>query len=442
MQIHPINALEGQLESSPSKSYSHRAFALSLLATTPSKIIGPLTEGDLAVTIDFCQKFGAQIQQIPVKKTQNTSLSSIEYNLIPPKKLQIVKAPINGKNSGTSIRIMSALATLCEGETQIFGTFFNRGRPIQQLLDALAQIGVQYENTKDPFGVILRPPKNPQVGLMKIPGDISSQFITGLLCLAPQLHGHETEIRITTPAKSYPYLLMTEEILKQYGIQFHSKFDSQLRGSYFVPGNQNYPGITYYVPGDFSSAAFIMVAAAINPEPREIQISNIDMNSLQGDKEIVDILKRTGADIQIDSNNNIIRIKGGQTLHGIKINCSQIPDLFPIICVLGAFCHGETVIYNAEHVRLKETDRIKVMNRELTKAGVHVEEKQDGIIIQGPQKPKGSAIQHDQDHRIAMAMTISAMFASSPSTIQHPEVVKDSYPNFYEDITRLGAKIN
>jgi 3-phosphoshikimate 1-carboxyvinyltransferase len=184
------------------------------------------------------------------------------------------------------------------------------------------------------------------------------------------------------------------------------------------------------------------VAAAVNPQPRTIQLINLDIRSLQGDKAIVEILQRTGADIQIDASANTIRVKGGQSLHGTKIDCSQIPDLFPIICVLATFCHDETVIYKAEHVRFKETDRIKVMNRELTKAGIHVEEKSDGMIIQGPQVPTGSTIQHDQDHRIAMAMTISAMFASSPSTIQNSEVVKDSYPNFYEDIVTLGAKID
>jgi len=441
MKVFPTTNFIGTVGSSPSKSYSHRAFALAILANSPSTIINPLTEGDLAVTIEFCRLFGAQISE---ESMHNHDLQNPgefkKYKVIPPKRLQAPAESYNGKNSGTSIRLMTSLAALCTEKTQIYGTFFDRKRPMQPLLDALSQIGVESTNTENPKGIIITP-KATHAGLIKIPGDISSQFITGLMCLAPRLSGKETEIRITTPAKSYPYLQITEEIFRDFQIKFKSQFNSDLLGSYFIPGDQTYSGRNYEVPGDFSSAAFIFVGAALNPKPQKVTMTNIDMNNPQGDKEIINILKRMGAHIDINSQARSVTIEGGHPLTGIRIDCSQIPDLFPILCVLGCLSGGETTIFNAAHVRLKETDRIKVMVRELEKMGAKVHEQPDGIILPGNQKLHGSKIQHDQDHRIAMCLSIATLYADSPSMLERSEVVADSYPGFWEDLKHLGVNL-
>ena len=437
MHIVPVSSFGGEISSSPSKSFSHRAFALALLATSPSFIINPLTEGDLAVTINFCRMFGAQIIEEPNIEGKEQCR---QYQVIPPTELETQSEPFNGKNSGTSIRILTALSALCQGDTQIYGMFFDRKRPLQPLLDALAQIGVESETIEDPLGVSIHPVDS-HAGPIEIPGDISSQFITGLMILSPHLRGSETTIMITTPAKSFPYLQITEDILRSFNIQFTGNFTEDLIGSYIIPGNQTFSGITYEVPGDFSSAAFILVAAAINPNEEIITIKNLDMASPQGDKMIVEILKNMGAKLEVDSENKSIKVTGGASLQGISIDCSQIPDLFPILCVLGLYASGETYIYNAGHVRLKETDRLMVMTRELGKMGGLLDEAPDSITILGPQLLHGSEIIHDRDHRIAMALTIATLFSDSESTIDSPDVVVDSYPGFWDDLKQLGIHL-
>ena len=447
MRINPLRKLEGSVFSSPSKSYSHRALALSLNAKSPSFLINPLLKGDVGVTMDFCRAYGAQILEVP-NDSENIGISvepqETVIKVIPPKNLQCPESPINGGNSGTSIRIMSALAGLVEGSTKISGIFFEKERPIAPLLDALAQVGIQSETATNPSGVTITP-QSPMARNIDIPGDISSQFITGLLCLAPKFtlssDHRETKINLTTPAKSYPYLQITEEIMTDFGIQFQANFDSNLQGGYIVPAGQNYSGIPYRVPGDFSSAAFILAAAALNPFPETITIKNLNPSSIQGDRAIIDILKRMGAAITTDQTNQTVTVTGGEFLEGKAIDCSQTPDLFPILCVLGVFARQHTRIFNAQHVRIKETDRIAIMIRELRKMGVEIREYDDGIEIEGPQHIRGGLIDHENDHRIAMAMSVAALFARTPSELTRPEIVQDSYPNFYSDLKSLGAEI-
>jgi 3-phosphoshikimate 1-carboxyvinyltransferase len=440
MKIFPIDFLEGELLASPSKSYSHRAFALALMATSPSKIINPLIEGVGEVMIEFCRHLGANFESIEDPAYPSTYKI---YRITPPKVRKAPTEKIDGKNSGTSIRILTALAPLFSGDIQIFGTFFDRKRPLGELLDALAQIGVKSEEVENPKGVLIHS-IHPDAGIINIRGDISSQYITGLLMLAPHLkataHCHESIINITTPAKSFPYLQITQKMFEEFGIQMKAEFDDQLLGRYIIPANQSFPGKEYIVPGDFSSAAFILVAAALNPFPKKVIIQNLDLQDPQGDKAIISILQKAGAKIQIDETQRLVEVTGGEYLYGQQIDCGQIPDLFPILCVLGIYSNETTRIYNAKHVRIKETDRVMLMVRELRKMGAKIDEFDDGVLIVGPQSLIGTTIDHQEDHRIAMSLTIATMYSRSPSILPHHEVVKDSYPNFFEDLRKIGAK--
>lgn len=442
MKILPIDFLEGEVLASPSKSYSHRAFALALMATSPSKIINPLIEGVGEVMIDFCRHLGATFESI---NDPSYPPSYRIFKITPPTNRKAPTKKIDGKNSGTSIRILTALAPLFSGDIQILGTFFDRKRPLGELLDALSQIGVTSEETENPNGVIIHS-VHPDAGIMNIRGDISSQYITGLLLLAPHLKGtskyQETIINITTPAKSFPYLQITQKMFNEFGIQMRAEFDENLLGRYIVPANQSYPGRTYMVPGDFSSAAFILVAAALNPFPKTVTIRNLDLTDPQGDKAIITILQKAGAKIKINEVDHVVEVTGGEFLYGQPIDCGQIPDLFPILCVLGVYSNEITRIYNAKHVRIKETDRVALMVRELKKMGAKIDEFEDGVQIVGPQSLIGSTIEHQEDHRIAMSLTVATMYARSPSIISHPDVVKDSYPEFFEDLRKLGAKFD
>ena len=464
MEIEPINYLEGKIESSPSKSYSHRAFALALHANSSTLIVNPLTTGDVNVTVEFCKSLGALVQKTSKQEIESdaeffkthphlevgfsqTKFKDILYLVIPPLKRIAPTGIIDTKNSGTTIRIFSALCGLYEGNTKLSGIFFERSRPMQPLLDALMSLGIENASLSEVNGVEIIP-KHPCASKVEIAGDVSSQFITGLLCLASKLpiqHDVEkTKIELTTPAKSYPYLQITEEIMEDFSISFEKEFDAQFQGYYEVPADQNYSGIIYRVPGDFSSAAFIIVAAALNPFPYEITIRNLNLDSPQGDKRIIEILQKIGANIkEVDNDTKSaqsILITGGKMLHGFNYDCSQTPDLFPILCVLGLLSDGQTLIHNAEHVRIKETDRIAVMVRELRKMGAVIEERKDGVFIEGPQSLRGIDIVHDNDHRIAMALYIACLFARSDSTISNAEIIADSYPRFLDDIEELRTE--
>ena len=450
MQIHPITFLEGELNSSSSKSYSHRAIALATFAQTPSFIINPLSTGDVQVSITLAEAIGAKIKKLPSYDeliTFPVKRQDQIYHIIPISNPPNSKLSIDTKNSGTSIRIFTSLVSLLGIEIEFTGIFFNKNRPMQPLLDALKQLNIQSEILSDLNGTyglkIVSNNLSRPSGEITIPGDISSQFITGLMCLIPNLpfEDDKISIRMTTPIKSYPYLQITEEILASFKIQFEKKFEN-LIGSYLIPTNQKYNGMVYTIPGDFSSAAFILAAAALNPFEKKVTLRNLNMSNPQGDKALINILKEMGANIEINDEHHSISIIGGNNLKGLKIDCSQTPDLFPILTVLGVFCRGTTQIYNAEHVRIKETDRVAVMVEELTKMGAVIIERKDGVFIQGPQQLTGYEINHHNDHRVAMALTIAAIYARSNSTLNNPEIVNDSYPRFFEDLKKIGVDID
>ena len=454
MKIQPVINLEGKITCSPSKSYSHRAFFISLMADTPSYIINPLISGDLEVTLNFCRSLGAKIEEIKRSDFQaekfNSEISDTDsiYEIIPPQNLKKPIGSLDGENSGTSIRMMTALTPLIPSQITILGRFFKLKRPLKPLLEALSSLKISWEYLDNNFGVKINP-GNSNATEFKIRGDISSQFITSLLLLTPKLKSTASNsnsnsiISITTPTVSTPYLKLTEEIMKKFGISFQVDLNSENLMQYTIPANQNYHGKTIKIPGDYSSAAFIIAAAALNPFPNEVIITNLDPSSKQGDKALIEILQKMKADINVDENSQCVVVKGGKYLDGIKIDCKDIPDLFPILCVIGLFSNNNTILYNLKHVRTKESDRVAIMMRELQKMGAKVDMTEDdsAIMIEGPQQIRGIDINHENDHRIAMALTIAALFARSESSILKPEIVNDSYPNFFKDLQFLGVDI-
>ncbi|MHA1648297.1 MAG: 3-phosphoshikimate 1-carboxyvinyltransferase, partial [Promethearchaeota archaeon] len=257
-------------------------------------------------------------------------------------------------------------------------------------------------------------------------------------------------ISVINSIVSLPYLLTTEEVMRDFNIHFKIKSedikDEDVRNSvvreYFIPAEQSYKGRIYQIPGDFSSTAFLLVAAALNPLPERVVISNLDLKSAQGDKVIIQILQTMGANIIINSEEHYIELIGGQSLKGIEIECTHIPDLFPILCVLGLFSENQMILSNIQRIRLKESDRVAIMIRELSKMGAIIQENPDSILIEGPQQIHGADLDPENDHRIAMALTIGAIYARTPSSLLNFEVVNDSYPEFFSDLTKLGIKFS
>ncbi|QEE15778.1 3-phosphoshikimate 1-carboxyvinyltransferase [Promethearchaeum syntrophicum] len=453
MKIQPLINFEGNITSSPSKSYSHRAFFFALMAKTPSYIINPLISGDLEVTINFCKSLGAKIEKIEKSRVKDEKIiadisdTDSIYEIVPPLSLKTPIEFLEGKNSGTSIRMLTALTPLISGHITMSGRFFNLKRPLKPLLEALSPLDISWEDLDKNFGIKIDT-RYSNATEFKIQGNISSQFISGLLLLAPNLKSTPSYpnsiINLTTPTISTPYLKITEDIMDKFGISFQLDSNSENLMRYTIPADQKYKGKKIKIPGDYSSAAFIIAAAALNPFPNEVKISKLDSKSKQGDKMLIKILQKMNANIEVDEKSKIVVIKGGKFLDGVKIDCKEIPDLFPILCVIGLFANNNTILYNLNHVRTKESDRVSIMIRELQKMGAIIEliEDNNAIVIEGPQQIQGIRINHEDDHRIAMALTIAALYARSETTIVNPKIANDSYPDFFKDLKYLGAEIS
>jgi 3-phosphoshikimate 1-carboxyvinyltransferase len=435
IKIKPTEQLNGDIIAPPSKSYSHRAFIASSLADGVSVIKNALIEGDVAVTIENLKKLGVIISKVSTNNYLIKGLGGV---------FKQYKEVIDCKNSGTSIRIFTALALLIKGGLRFKGTFIDRKRPILPLLDALSNLGGSYKlNTNS----LLIKRNKKKCRDLEIRGDISSQFITALLMVGPLIPCKKTShitLHISSPLTSYPYILITLDVLKHYGINIQEYLNNERLGKYIIPCHQNYRARNFTIPGDFSSISYLIAAGVLTSSDSTITISNLDFTNPQGDKRLIDILREMGAQIEINSDKGNLLIKGNRKkypLKGYDINIQDIPDLFPILAVIGVFASGKTSLYNALSLRYKESDRILTMARELRKMGVKVEQNEDKLTIYHCSELKGIEVTHDNDHRIAMALTIANLFATTNSKIENIDIVKDSYPSFVEDLIKLGALI-
>ncbi|WP_445869770.1 3-phosphoshikimate 1-carboxyvinyltransferase [Candidatus Jordarchaeum sp.] len=412
--------LEGVVSASPSKSYTHRAFIISTLAEGKSEILHPLISRDTLATIRACEALGAVIES---KSEGVWHVSGSSY----PKTPEDV---INVDNSGTTIRIMTAVSALAPGFTVLTGDYSVRRRPMGPLIKSLEDLGVRCFSTRgDDRPPIIVEGGGIMGGETHIPGHISSQFISALLISCP-LAKNETRVSFTSELRSRPYLEMTIEFLNY----FEGKVEYLPGLGLIIPAEQTYLPASVRIPGDFSSASFMLAAAAITDS--DVKVLNLDMKTAQGDKKIVNILKEMGAEVEIGE--NYVRVIGGQKLKGFSFDCGDTPDLLPVLAVLGAVAEGKTDIFNAQHVRYKESDRISAMAKELSKMGVRLEEKPDGLTVYGG-KIKSAHVESYDDHRVFMALTIAALAAEGETIISGVESVDVSYPYFIEDMISMGA---
>jgi len=435
LRINPISeSLNGEIVAPGSKSYSHRAFIVASLADGISVIKNPLVDGDVKITIEILRSLGVKILRIDdensyIVENPNNFYKSIDKTL-------------DCKNSGTSLRIFTALGLIINGGVTLTGDFLKKNRPILPLLEALRSLGGKFKLTEEKIQIKRN---KSRCNIVKIPGDISSQFISALLIVCPLIKCKSNDfikIELTSPLISVPYVKMTVEVLNAFGINIQVNFEA---GKFYIPNDQNYRAQEFVVPGDFSSSSFIIAAAVLSNYSAKIIVNNLSTNNIQGDRSIIRILQRMGADIEFKETQKQVVVNGGRAknpLKGIEIDCSDIPDLFPILSVVGAFASGKTLLYNAKNLRLKESDRISSMARELNKMGVNIKEEDDRLTIYHCQKLNGSIINHDNDHRIAMACTIAALFASSNSFVENIDIVKDSYPTFLDDLQKIGIQLD
>ena len=411
--------LSGSLVCPPNKSYTHRAIFLASLAGNQSKVDNVLFSADTEATINACRNFGAEIEQIDSSILVKNPIGQGKF--VPE---------IDAENSGTTIRIAAAIASLFEEETILTGDSSLQKRPMQPLLDALESIGAKCSSTegKPPIkvtGKILG-------GEVTIPGNFSSQFVSALLITAP-LTEKGLNLVIEGNLVSKPYLDATIATMRKFGVSVQTLIPYK---RYSIPP-QIYKPTTFTIPIDFSSLALLLSAGVLCGEDFTIK-GNIG-NLPQGDEVFIDIIEQLGVKVSINDNN--ISIKSQEKLMGGRFDLSNSPDLLPPLAILSLKASSPIEIVNVKHARLKETDRIAIVARELGKLGVKIEEKEDGLILHPETNLRGSSLNSENDHRLFMAFCIAGMYVGD-CEVSDPDSVKVSYPNFIEEMNSIGAKIS
>jgi len=418
-----LSRLKGEISAPPSKSYTHRAFVIAALAKGKSTIRGPLLSLDTRATIEAVKKMGARI----VQKGDVWEVIGTGGKVKPSSQL------IDSMNSGTTMRLISAVAALSPVPIRITGDSSILKRPMGPLIHALSQLGTNARCE----GKEGRPPVVIWGGLkggeIEITGSVSSQFISALLVAGP-LAEDDVIIRVGGELRSKPYVEMTVKLLELAGIKI--KHDRELRKFRIEAGQVPSP-IRFEVPGDFSSAAFPLGAAVLTDS--NVTVKNLDMEMPQGDRRIVRLLEDFGAEIKRGKKS--VTVEGCETLNGIEVDCGANPDLVPILTVLGSLADGRTIITNVPHLRFKETDRLRALAMGLNKFGAKIEERADGFSISGVSKLRGTRVSSFGDHRMAMAFTVAGLRAEGKTVIEGVECIRISYPEFVDDMRKLGAKI-
>ena len=412
IKIYP-SILNGSINAPPSKSAAHRLIICAALSNKPTNIGISSLNDDIKATINVLNLLGADIKHEKSKLTINP-IKNVKSDI-----------SVDVGESGSTLRFLIPVTAALGAKIEFFGKGRLPQRPLSELLNVLK--GCTTNSHTLPLtlsGKLLS-------GNFILPGDVSSQYVSGLLFACPVLKG-ESNIILTSPLQSAPYVEMTVSALKKFKIETVKTS----RGFYVKGGQQYISNGDYQVEGDYSSAAFYLVAGAIGGN---ITVNGLDPMSLQGDAAICDLLKDFQANVL--RNNDAVTIKGGE-LKGINVDAEKIPDLVPILAVAGAFGRGITNIYNAKRLRIKESDRLKSTAKGLESLGVDVVEREDSLTIKGGTVKKGGTICGYNDHRIVMSFAIAASYAKEPVIIEGAEAVNKSYPSFFEDFKKLGGKFD
>ena len=391
--------LSGELDIPASKSCAHRLIICAALAEGESVISGVTMSKDIEATIGAMTALGAGFEingdAVKVRGIGNRAEQAV----------------IDCNESGSTLRFIIPVAAALGTEAEFTGRGRLPQRPIDIFKRELGRNGITFLTEEMPYRISGKL----RGGEYRIEGDVSSQFVTGLLFALPLLD-QDSEIVLTSHLESRPYVDITIDILRKFGVTVE-----ETENSFRIRGNQRFLAHNERVEGDYSQAAFFYVANALGSD---VNIGNLDENSVQGDRRITELVREW------------------KTEGCYKADCSDIPDLVPVLAVLGAFGRKRSVIYNAKRLRIKESDRLSTTAAMLNALGGDVEVTDDGLIIEPTDAMHGGTVDGAGDHRIVMAAAVAATAISGEVIIRGAEAAEKSYPDFFSDYTKLGGKAN
>ena len=419
VQIQPPARIGGTVSAPPSKSMAHRAVLCSALAKGTSHIENLEFSKDISATLAAAGQLCARVESGPA----DVLVEGLGH-------FRPVFGPVDCCESGSTLRFLIPLASLT-GQSITFvgrGRLMERPQSVYETLYREQNLHFEQANGQLTVAGSLRS------GEYTLAGNVSSQFISGLLFALPLLAGDST-LHLTPPVESRSYIEMTRAAQAAFGVTSHWLDDTTL----CIPGGQQYHPRDYIVEGDYSQAAFLAVLGAVKGG---ITLTGLAAETLQGDAAILDILRRCGA--------KFTRTEAGLVfeqapLHGVDIDLADCPDLGPVLMVLGLLCEGTTVIRNAERLRIKESDRIAAMEAELRACGGVLSSEGGTITVQGC-KPRLHApeapLSGHNDHRVVMSLTVLALAADIPLAISEAEAVQKSWPHFFDALKPLGVEVH
>ena len=408
------STIEGSIRAQPSKSMMQRAIAAALLNEKPVKILNPSFCSDSLAALRVAECLGALVLREENSVTIGGGLNPKETIL-------------HCGESGLCLRMFAPIAALCDRELTLTGECSLKSRPVTMIVRPLQELGCRVVTHEGYPPIRVQGPV--RGGNAEVDGSISSQFLTGLLIALPMAEG---DFRLSVHSlASRPYIDMTLKMLEEF--QVSVRHDGY--GTFFVPGRQRYQGDAYRVEGDWSSASFIMVAAAVGGR---VRISGLDVRSPQADRKILEALTDAGARLRITS--DFVEIEK-EELKPFRFDAIDCPDLFPPLVALACYCHGVSRIEGVERLRFKESNRATALIREFSAIGAAIEIEHNTMKVTGG-KLRGGPVSSHNDHRIAMAMATAAIAAEHAVTIENSESVAKSYPAFFDDLAAIGGRIH
>ena len=407
--------VKGKVRAPSSKSYTIRGLMCAALAKGESEIIHPLSSDDTEVCLNVLSKVGIGVHQ----ERDLWRITGGDFH-------EPVTELFCGESAAT-LRFMTAICSLIPGKCRLVPAPSLSRRPVKPLVQALRQLGVNCSSQGELPPVIVEGGRL-KGGIAELPGDISSQFVSALLFIAPFAEEGMT-IRLTTPLESKPYVLMTLDCLERFWIKvgFSEELDQ------FEVLKQTYRPAKYNVEGDWSSASYLLALGALSGE---VEIENLNPESLQADKIILKLLRDMGAWVKVNKDSVTVR---KSRLEAIQADLSDCIDLLPTMAVLAAVANGVSEFVGIERARLKESNRVAALRDGLERMGIKVGEETNRLTVTGS-KPKGSAIDSQGDHRIAMAFSLLGLIAGE-TAINNAECISKTFPQFWDILKNIGGEV-